>query len=286
MLFATASLARRIEQAETSLVSDIWRAVARRVRDDSVFLQNIGGGAAVLAGPTSPISKVVGIGFEPIDEEALGQIEHEFDRRKTAVRVELATLADSAIGSILTRRGYVLSGFENVLALPLDRTSVRGSDPGTLPDASASAIEVIRTAASESKRWIDVVSTGFMHPDVFDGPPSQEVVDRQALDQIFRDISDVEGLVQYLATRDGEVAGGASMRIWNGVAQLCGAATLPEHRRRGVQTTLLRERLADAAREGCDVAIVTTQPGSPSQENVQRQGFELLYARAILIKPV
>jgi hypothetical protein len=29
---------------------------------------------------------------------------------------------------------------------------------------------------------------------------------------------------------------------------------------------------------------VTTEPGSPSQENVQRQGFELLYARAILIK--
>jgi ribosomal protein S18 acetylase RimI-like enzyme len=76
------------------------------------------------------------------------------------------------------------------------------------------------------------------------------------------------------------------MRILNGVAQLCGAATLPEHRRRGVQTALLRERLAEAAREGCDVAVVTTQPGSPSQENAQRQGFELLYARAVLIKPV
>jgi len=68
------------------------------------------------------------------------------------------------------------------------------------------------------------------------------------------------------------------------VAQLCGAATLPEHRRRGVQSALLAARLEDAARRGCDLAVVTTQPGSKSQENVQRQGFELVYARAVLVK--
>jgi GNAT superfamily N-acetyltransferase len=286
MLFATASLARRIEQAEVSLVADIWRAVARRVRDDSVYLQNIGGGAAVLAGPTSPLSKLVGLGFEPIDEDLLGAIEGQFARRKTAVRAEVATLADPAIGSQLTRRGYVLSGFENVLGLPLDRPSIPMSESGSPSVSRASTIAVARTTADQAGRWADVISTGFLHPDSFDGPPSEEVVDRQAIDQVFRDISEVEGLVRYLATREGEFAGGASMRILNGVAQLCGAATLPEHRRRGVQTALLRERLAEAAREGCDVAVVTTQPGSPSQENAQRQGFELLYARAVLIKPV
>ena len=30
---------------------------------------------------------------------------------------------------------------------------------------------------------------------------------------------------------------------------------------------------ADAAAAGCDVAVVTTQPGSRSCQNVQRQGF-------------
>ena len=34
---------------------------------------------------------------------------------------------------------------------------------------------------------------------------------------------------------------------------------------------------------GCDLAVVTTQPGSKSQENVQRRGFELLYTRAVLV---
>ena len=70
-----------------------------------------------------------------------------------------------------------------------------------------------------------------------------------------------------------------------GVAQLTGAATAPEYRRRGVQTALLSTRLADAAGAGCDIAVVTTQPGSKSQENVQRRGFHLLYTRAVLVKP-
>ena len=34
----------------------------------------------------------------------------------------------------------------------------------------------------------------------------------------------------------------------------------------------------------CDVAVITTQPGSKSQQNAQRQGFDLLYTRAVLVK--
>ena len=51
-----------------------------------------------------------------------------------------------------------------------------------------------------------------------------------------------------------------------------------------MQGTLLAERLRIAGEAGCDVAVVTTQPGSKSQENVQKKGFELLYTRAILVR--
>jgi len=47
---------------------------------------------------------------------------------------------------------------------------------------------------------------------------------------------------------------------------------------------LLSERLRIAAERGCDIAVVTTEPASKSQANVQRAGFSLLYARAVLIK--
>ena len=69
-----------------------------------------------------------------------------------------------------------------------------------------------------------------------------------------------------------------------GVAQLTGAATAPTHRHRGVQTALLSARLADATAAGRDIAVITTQPGSKSQHNAQRRGFDLLYTRAILVK--
>jgi len=88
--------------------------------------------------------------------------------------------------------------------------------------------------------------------------------------------------VRYAGLRDGIIAGGATTRIAEGVAQLTGAATAPAHRRRGVHTALLSARLADAAAAGCDVAVITTQPGSKSQQNAQRQGFDLLYTRAVL----
>jgi ribosomal protein S18 acetylase RimI-like enzyme len=92
------------------------------------------------------------------------------------------------------------------------------------------------------------------------------------------------GTVRYAALRDGVIAGGATMRVAEGIAQLTGAATAPAHRRRGVQSALLSARLADAAAGGRDVAVITTQPGSKSHHNAQRQGFDLLYARAVLVK--
>jgi hypothetical protein len=71
-----------------------------------------------------------------------------------------------------------------------------------------------------------------------------------------------------------------------GVAQFIGTATAPAHRRRGVQTALLSARLADAAAAGCDFAVITTQPGSKSQQNAQRRGFDLLYTRAVLCRGI
>lgn len=93
------------------------------------------------------------------------------------------------------------------------------------------------------------------------------------------------GFRGYMARITGTIVGGAVLRIDEGVAQFSGAATLPAFRRRGVQTALLRARLADAARAGCDIGIVVTQPASKSQQNVQREGFWLLYARQLLVKP-
>ena len=151
------------------------------------------------------------------------------------------------------------------------------------PPAPPEGLVVSESAAEERAAWLDLVITGFASPDS-QGVPSHESFPRDELERVMADMAEAEGFVCYFARRHGVPAGGASMRLFEGVAQLCGAATLPAHRRRGVQSALLLARLEIASRAGCDVAVVTTQPGSKSQENVQKQGFELLYTRAILVR--
>src|SRR6185503_9938207 len=98
------------------------------------------------------------------------------------------------------------------------------------------------------------------------------------LARIFDQMRRTAGFRRYLIRHDGAIVAAASLRIDRGLANLCGTATLPHMRRRGMQTALVQRRLADALRAGCDFAIVTTAPGSKSQENLARAGFELLYA--------
>lgn len=112
---------------------------------------------------------------------------------------------------------------------------------------------------------------------------ASESYPREVLEPLLCDVLDAPGYHHYLARIGDVVVGGAASRIDDGLAQLCGAATLPAFRRRGVQTTLLTGRLRAAAALGCDLAVVTTLPGSKSQENVMRRGFERLYTRAILV---
>jgi len=277
MLFASTSLAARIEHAERRLLEDCAAAIARRHDDAGVWVHPIAGGVATYIGPGSPLNKVAGLGFEmPVDVSRLERIEQEFGRRETPVQVELSCLADPSVGELLTRRGYTLRGFENVLGrgLPVERVG---------PEAPG--ISICESPTDELDEWLDVVVSGFATPDE-QGVRSHESFPRDALERAIGDMAGAEGFIRYLARLDGRPAGGASMRLCDGVAQLCGASTVPALRRRGVQSVLLATRLAYASDAGCDIAVVTTQPGSKSQQNVQRRGFEVLYTRAVLVREV
>jgi len=274
MLFASTELATRIERADARLVGDAARAAVRRRPGAGCFALELAGGVATFTAPGSPLNKVAGVGFAgPLDPAELDSVERAFAERGIPVQFELSCLADPKIAALLTRRGYALVNFENVLGrrLPVE------------PQARPEGIEIAESGDGERAAWLDLVVTGFASPDI-QGVPSYESFPRDELERVMEDMAEAEGFVRYLARRNGTPAGGASQRLFEGIAQLCGAATLPEHRRHGVQTALLAARLEIASRAGCDVAVVTTQPGSKSQENVQKKGFELLYTRAILVR--
>jgi ribosomal protein S18 acetylase RimI-like enzyme len=276
-LFADRALCRRIEAAEAGLVLAGGRTAVARSKGAVVAV--LGTGAAVWTGEGPPFDKVVGLGLgpQPLLGEDFAAFEATVLARGGTVRVELATRADPDVGHELTSGGYRLDRFEDVLARRL------------APDAAAASggaadVEIAEVAPAEVERWIDALVTGFATPDHDCPAVPPESSPRALLERIHRELIQVDGFQAFLARCGGEIVGGASLRIDQRVAQMCGAATLPGHRRRGVQSALTGARLAAAARAGCDVATVTTLPGSRSQQNAIRQGFSLIYSRAVLVK--
>ena len=283
MLFADSALARRIESAECRLTTDLAATMRAAAGQRPVFVAAIAGGVAVHVGAEAPFNKLIGAGLHgPLDaqaEAALTAIEQEFDARGAVLQAEIATLADSSVVRLLSGRGYTLVGFENVLGLRLT-----GGDTERLAAAVPSGLSICSAEQADAQGWLDTLLTGFLHADAVPGGESHESFQREALERSLRDMAQVPDFTRYLARVAGTLAGAAGLRTFDRIAQLCGSATLLPYRRRGVQTALLAHRLLDARDRGCDVAVITTQPGSKSQENAQRSGFALLYSRAVLIR--
>jgi GNAT superfamily N-acetyltransferase len=274
-LFCDAAMAERIERVEARLIATTNDAARRRRPDSAAFVIDFAGGVASYAGEGSPLNKVAGIGFHGVPSvAALDEIEGAFAACGAPVQIELAHLVDPEFGLLLTTRGYRLESFENVLGLALTGEFERVTPPG---------IEIRPSGDDEFEAWLEVAADAVAHPDT-QGIPWREEFPRDVYLDSERDFAATGGVARYAALRDGVMAGVAGIRMAEGVAQFAGAATAPAHRRRGVQTALLSARLADAADAGCDVAVITTQPGSRSQQNAQRSGFGLLYTRAVLVR--
>jgi ribosomal protein S18 acetylase RimI-like enzyme len=246
--------------------------MARAIGDAQVV--ELAGGVAVLAAASSPSNKMIGVGYSgAIETGLLADVEARFASQRARLQAEVSTLADPAVHQQLAARGYVPGGFENVLGYAF---TALPAGPG-----HEVAIEVLSEAAAPA--LVDVMAEGFAHPDT-GGVGGDATPPDEELRSWFRLTAGISGFRGYLARIDGDVAGGALMRLDHGVAQFSGAATLPRFRRRGVQTALLRARLADAAAAGCDLGVIVTQPASKSQQNAQREGFALLYARQLFVK--
>lgn len=275
-MFVSVELAAWIERAESRLSASLGQAIVARKAQADAFVEKIGAGVAVYTGPSSPMNKMIGVGFAGLPaDDRLQAIEEKFARRGAPFQVEVSTLADPAFAACLTGRGYVLQGFENVLG-----RRITPDDANALIDPG---IE-ITVMKHDAAHWLDVAVTGFLCPDA-QGVQAEPLPPREQLERALRDFTDVPGFLRYSACIGGQLVGIASLRLDDGIAQFCGAATLPAFRRRGVQNAFLRRRLADAFHADCKLAVMTTQPGSKSQQNGDKHGFALLYSRAVIVKP-
>jgi ribosomal protein S18 acetylase RimI-like enzyme len=92
------------------------------------------------------------------------------------------------------------------------------------------------------------------------------------------------GITAYGAWDGDELVAAATLLTFDGIASLCGAATLPTHRGRGAQGALMVRRIRDAAAAGCTTVVTETgaetpENPNPSLHNMRRMGLTELYER-------
>src|SRR5262245_57211662 len=159
---------------------------------------------------------MIGVGFEGLpDEAALAAVERLFRERAAPLQAEVSTLADPALAALLSRRGYVLQGFENVSGRRI------GAADATTP--ATSGFEIRPVEPEQLEAWADVSVTGFATPDA-QGVPGEPLPPREALEGTIREFSEAPGFRRYAAWVGGRMGGAATLRLDAGLAILCGAS--------------------------------------------------------------
>jgi ribosomal protein S18 acetylase RimI-like enzyme len=261
------ALARRLESCE-EMPQIYYARVFQKTRPEVGAAEvEICGGHMSFCGLGSPIGRAVGMGLDqPFREEDLDQIEAFYRAHNAPTQVDLCPMHDPAVFEMCKLRGYAIAELNNVLFRRLEVERV--SEP-------PAGCEVRRSSVEEASIAGAVVETAFFPS----GAP-------EAYQGLIAPLYQMEASLAYTAWIDGRiVACGTGLIIaQHRVVALCGAGTLAEYRGRGLQTALLRARMAAAAEAGCEYAVIVTQGGTTSQRNAERLGFRVAYSKATVVR--
>ena len=265
--FVDRQLASRLESGTT------WRSVNyvsgyKLLHPEAqCAVQEIGGGHAIYVAPGSPLNSARGMGMEgSITQLDIQAVEDFYFQRDQPALIYVCPFADESLIVLLREAGYRLDFFYSMQFTLIPE----GYIPRPLPEG----ISVAQVGPEQADDWLRVTAAGFEETD----SPSPG-----AFDILGPNFYAPESAA-FLAWFGDKLAGGGGMYAHGGVVELGGASTRPAFRRKGIQRALIEARLATARSNGCDLALVLTEPGSDSQRNLQRTGFELAYTLAALRK--
>lgn len=269
MHFVDRALARRFESAEEMPQVHHADAAQKLQPELGAAVEPIAGGHMIFAGLGSPIGRAVGMGFScPVSDADFDELENFYFSRRAPSQLDYCPLTDISLLEIARKRGYTIAELNNVLARKLDPAE---EFPPAPPGFH------IRSSRPEEALAFSAILRESFFPD--GGEPA-------GFDEMIAPTFAFPGAIAFIAECDGKpVATGAGLRIPDHrIVALFGAGTLKPFRGRGVQTAMLRRRLALAAQSGCEYAVIVTQGGTTSQRNAERLGFRVVYSKATLIK--
>ena len=268
MQFMDKALARRLESCEEMPQVLYARAFQRTRPGIGAAEEEICGGHMVFAGLGSPIGRATGAGLDQsFTADDVERIEEFYREHKAPSQVDLCPMHDAAVFEMFKQRGYAIAELNNVLYRKLDPAE-------KFPPPPAGC--AIRRGLIEEAAITSAIVEGAFFPD---GAP-------EAFGGLIEPLYQMEGAATFMATIDGTIVACAAGLIIpeHRVFALCGAGTKAEFRGRGIQTALLRARMAAAAEAGCEYAVVVTQGGTTSQRNAERLGFRVAYSKVTVIK--
>ncbi len=206
------------------------------------------------------MTHALGIGMDgPVSTEEFDGMEEFFQSRGSASLIDLCPLADATVIEQVMSRGYRVIEFNNLMLRHLEAA-----------DATYKAPEPLGVALSADDRyaeWCRLVMRGFSGVADMPDEAAEVLINLNTVGQSF------------FGEIAGEPRGGAAMAIQGQIALLFGDSTLAEARGQGLQTALIRHRVAQAARAGCEWAVACVVPGTASHRNYERCGFQLFYMR-------
>lgn len=264
-MIITDALARRLEYAEAVDAAGCVDAACVLDQACGASAMAIAGGVLTFCGPESPLTHAIGIGMHgTVTAEEISEIEHYFQSRGATVAIDVCPHSDPSLRELLAERSYRAGEYNNVLVRALPAEGL--ADTPDIP---------VRSAAPEDEElYARTIVCGFFSRDYMTEPEFR-------LGRMLYHMPCTTGL---LASVSGQVAGGGGLSIRNKVASFFGDATLAAFRGRGVQRAIITERLRMASAAACDIAVAGTQPGSTSQRNYQRLGFEVAYTKTTMLK--
>jgi GNAT superfamily N-acetyltransferase len=267
-LFADHALSARLELADARLLRLCYEAVAGHLPERRSAILEACGGVAAYLGHRISLSRAVGMGLRgPVTGADLDALMDFYVQRREDANVMVSPYAHPSLLDGLGDRGFRL--------LALGTMLVRRLDPADRFDAPSEGITIRVIQPDERATWVHTSLTGFAGTD--DNVPGE-------MSATFEAVSHVPTTTYLFASIDGVLAGSAALDVQSGTANLLAASTLPGARRRGVQSALVRARLAMAQAAGCDLAFTQTVAGGPSQRNAERHGFRPIYSRARMVK--
>jgi GNAT superfamily N-acetyltransferase len=261
MPFSDLALSRRLERAEGRACAQYADARRHPFPDSGAEWIECAGAYAVFDGIDSPITQSFGLGlFEELSPASLDVIEGFFVDRRALVLHEVSPRAGVAALDLLCSRNYRPIEISNVLYRHVEQPTVEPQ----------SHIRVRVIGPEEAQLWTNISARGWAHehPELLD-----------FLLQLGTISSAREQSLCFLAELDDNPGAAGVLCFHQGVALFGGSATIPELRRRGLQTALLHERMRYAFDHGCDLAMMVAEPGSDSQRNAERKGFRIAYTR-------